>query len=171
MRTLMISAAALALTAGIAAANPGVDQLAATAGVAPGALTQAQLIQLVEAQRENDTFTVDFILSQAGGSAVTRSDMGADTASNDAQLAAAAGVEPGRFTTSELQLLVEAKRDNDDFMVDFILSGQNRAQANPAGTVTPGQAQLAASLGVDPSQYTLNELAALYAERLDDDRS
>ncbi|PJF09274.1 hypothetical protein [Pseudorhodobacter sp. MZDSW-24AT] len=171
MRTLMISAAALALTAGIAAANPGVDQYAASLGVAPGALTQAQLIQLEEALRDNDTVTANFILSQAGTAEVTRSNMGAETVSNDAQLAAAAGVEPGRFTANEMQLLIEAKRDNDDFMVDFILSGKNRAQANPTTTVTPGQAQLAASLGVDASQYTLSELTALYAKTLEDNRS
>ncbi|NEX47684.1 hypothetical protein [Pseudotabrizicola algicola] len=170
MRTLMISAAALALTAGIAAANPGVAQLAAIAGVSPNAFTQAQLIQLIEAQRDNDDITVDFILSQAAGADVTRSDMGTVSASGDAQLAASAGVEPGRFTANELQLLIEARQQNDNEMVDFILSGANRAQSGTS-VVTPGQAQLAASLGVDASQYTFSELTALYAERYDAERS
>ncbi|RGP38404.1 hypothetical protein [Pseudotabrizicola alkalilacus] len=162
MRTLMISAAALALTAGFAAANPGTDQLAAQAGVSANDYTQTQLIQLLQAQQDNDEARVRFIMSQAGEGAVSRSDMGAGVASTDAQLAAAAGVEPGRFTINELQLLIEAKRDNDTQMTDFILSGQNRANGKPAEVVTPGKAQLAAVLGVDASQYTLTELTALY---------
>lgn len=166
MRTLMISAAALALTAGIAAANPGLDQLAASAGVSANDYTQGQLIQLLAAQRDNDEERVRFIMSQAGQGAA----LGANATSTDAQLAAAAGVEPGRFTINELQLLIEAKRDNDIQMTNFILSGQNRADGNPATVVTPGQAQLAALLGVDPSQYTLAELSKLYAD-LNDDRS
>lgn len=168
MRTFMISAAALALSAGIAAANPGLDQLAAQAGVSANDYTQAQLIQLLDAQRDNDAERVRFIMSQAGNGAVVRSDMGAGSASTDAQLAAAAGVEPGRFTINELQLLIEAKRDNDMQMTNFILSGQNRTNGNPANVVTPGQAQLAALLGVDASQYTLAELSALYADQIDD---
>lgn len=168
MRTLMISAAALALTAGIAAANPGLDQLAAQTGVSANDYTPAQLIQLLDAQRENDTDRVRFIESQAGGSAVSRSDMGAGAVSTDAQLAAAAGVEPGRFTINELQLLIEAKRDNDTQMTNFILSGQNRADGKPANVVTPGQAQLAALLGVNASEYTLAELTKLYADQIDD---
>ena len=168
MRTLMISAAALALTAGIAAANPGLDQLAAQAGVSANDYTQGQLIQLLDAQRDNDVERIKFIKSQAGNGAAIRSDMGAGSASTDAQLAAAAGVEPGRFTINELQLLIEAKRDNDTQMTNFILSGQNRANGKPANVVTPGQAQLAALLGVDASQYTLAELTALYADQIDD---
>jgi hypothetical protein len=33
--------------------------------------------------------------------------------------------------------------------------------ANPAEVVTPGEAQLAALIGVDPAQYTLAELVAM----------
>ncbi|MDR7123574.1 hypothetical protein [Pseudotabrizicola sp. 4114] len=156
MRTLMISAAALALTAGIAAANPGTNQLAAQAGVSANDYTQSQLIQLLQAQKDNDQARIRFIMSQAGE--------GTGAASTDVQLAAAAGVEPGRFTINELQLLIEAKRDNDTQMTNFILSGQNRANGKPAEVVTPGKAQLAAVLGVDASQYTLTELTALYQQ-------
>lgn len=170
MRTLMISAAALALTAGIAAANPGIAQLAANAGVSPEGFTQAQLIELRQAQLDNDDARVRFILSQAGD-AMTRSDMGAGVASSDAQLAATAGVEPGVYTTNELKRLIEAKRNNDTQTINFILSGESRADANPASVVTPGQAQMAAVLGVDPSNYTLAELSALFAEHVSDNRS
>lgn len=161
MRTLMISAAALALTAGLAAANPGTDQLAAQAGVSANDYTQTQLIQLLDAQRNNDDERANFILSQAGQNTT------AEGLSTDAQLAAAAGVEPGRFTINELQLLIEAKRDNDTRMTNFILSGQNRADGNVPSVVTPGQAQLAALLGVNASDYSLAELTKLYADRID----
>ncbi|MDO8884872.1 hypothetical protein [Pseudotabrizicola sp.] len=164
MRTLMISAAAVALSAGFAFASPGIDQLANQAGVSPNGYTQAQLIELLQAQRENDDARVRFIMSQAARTDVSRSAMGGATVSNDAQLAAAAGVAPGLYTTNELQRLITAKRNNDTQLVDFILSGQNRAEGNPASVVTPGQVQMAAILGVDASQYTLTELTQLYAE-------
>lgn len=168
MRVLMISTAALVLTAGIAAANSGIDQLAASAGVSPEGFTQAQLIQLVDAQRANDDARINFILSQAGQGGVSRSDMGEGTVSQDAQLAALAGVAPGLYTTNELQRLVAAQRANDDALVNFILTGQNRNGGNSASAVTPGQAQLAARLGVDASDYTLTELTQLYNDRFND---
>lgn len=170
MRTLMISAAALALTAGFAAANPGIDQLAANAGVSPEGYTQAQLIELRQAQLDNDDARVQFIMSQAGDTSMIRSDMGAG-ASADAQLAATAGVEPGVYTTNELKRLIEAKRNNDTQTTNFILSGESRAAANPASVVTPGQAQMAAVLGVDASDYSLSELSALFADHVTDNRS
>lgn len=166
MRIIMMTAAALALTTGLASANPGVDQLAAAAGVSPNGFTQAQLIQLLDAQRDNDTQRVQFILSQADQSSVAISNMGAAGVSSDAQLAAKAGVEPGRFTVNELERLVRADRENDTQTRNFILSGQNRVEAT--GVVTPGKQQLAATLGVDAADYTLSELSALYAEAVRD---
>jgi ribonuclease D len=171
MRTLMISAAALALTAGFALANPGLEQLANQAGVSANDYTQAQLIQLLQAQRDNDDALVGYIMSQASQNTVSRSDMGAGVVSNDAQLAAAAGVAPGSYTANELQRLITANRNNDMQAADFILSGQNRVDSNPASVVTPGQAQLAAALGVDAAQYTLSELTQLYAEWFGSDNS
>lgn len=167
MRTLMISAAALALSTGFALANSGTAQLAAQAGVSANDFTQSQLIQLLDAQRDNDDERVAFILSQAGDNTVSRSNMGDAAVSTDAQLAAAAGVEPGVYTTNELQRLIEAKRNNENEEAAFILSGQNRADSNASGVVTPGQAQIAAILGVDASEYTLAELTQLYAAWID----
>jgi hypothetical protein len=164
MRIIMMTAAALALTSGIAAANPGLDQLAASAGVSGNGLSQAQLIQILDAQRDNDTQRVEFILSQAGQGSVAISNMGGAGASVDAQLAARAGVEPGRFTTNELERLIRADRENDTQTRAFILSGESRADANPSNVVTPGQEQLAAVLGVNAADYSLAELTVLYAD-------
>ncbi len=169
MRILTLSTIALAtaLSAGIASANPGVDQLAASAGVSANDFTQTQLIQLLDAQRDNDAERIAFIMSQAASGNASMTKTGDLVLSQDAQMAAAAGVSPGRYTLNELQQLIVAKRDQDTATLNFILSGANRAAANPAGVVTPGQAQLAASLGVNASEYTLAELTELYAKRQD----
>lgn len=164
MRTLMISVAAVALSAGFAFANPGTDQLASQAGVSANDYTQAQLIELLQAQRDNDDARIRFIMSQAGQNTM----MEGEVVSNDAQLAAAAGVAPGLYTANELQRLITAKRNNDSQLTNFILSGQNRVEGNAASVVTPGQEQMAAVLGVDASQYTLNELTMLYAKWMND---
>ena len=160
MRTLMISAAAVAFSAGIAFANSGTNQLASQAGVSANDYTQTQLIDLLQAQRDNDTARIRFIMTQAGQNATS----GGEVVSNDAQLAAAAGVEPGLYTANELQRLISAKQNKNTKLKSFILSGENRVGGNEASLVTPGQEQIAALLGVDPSQYTLNELTMLYAQ-------
>lgn len=162
MRIITLTTAALALTAGLASANPGIDQLAAAAGVSADGFTQTQLVQLLDAQRDNDTQRVQFILSQAGAGTVAISNMGPTGASSDAQLAAKAGVEPGRFTVNELERLILADRENDTQTRAFILSGQNRVEAT--GTITPGMQQLAATLGVNAADYTLLELTEMYSE-------
>lgn len=166
--TLTIAALATALTAGVVSAqtvNPGVAQLAASVGVSATSFTPAQLIRLEQAQRENDQHAIDFILSQANGS-VSRSDKGASLSAGDVQLSRIAGVEPGLYTTSELVRLIDAQRDNNTEVVDFILSGTNREGDQPASAVTPGEAQLAASLGLDPADYTLTELGKLYTDSI-----
>lgn len=170
MRKFTLSALALAavLSAGAVSAqsvNPGVAQLAAIAGVSPEGFTANQLQRLIQAQRDQDREEVAFILSQAGAD-VSRADT-TGVASSDAQLAALAGVEPGVYSTNELQRLIDAERNNDSETVNFILSGENRKEAAPASAVTPGEQQLAATLGVDPADYTLSELTAMYADRLD----
>ncbi len=171
MRILILSTLAVAttLSAGMAAASSGLDQLAASAGVSANDFTAAQLIQLRDAQRDNDQERISFILSQAGTGTVTRSDMGSSEISQNAQLAASAGVAPGLYTTGELQVLIEAKRDNDIERARFILSGENRKGASPTSAVSPGKAQLAAALGLNAADYSLAELARLHAEQIDSD--
>ena len=167
--TLTIAALATALTAGVVSAqtvNPGVAQLAASVGVSPSVFSASQLIRLEQAQRDNDQQTINFIIGQARGT-VSRSDKGATVSAGDAQLARIAGVEPGLYTTAELVRLIDAQRDNDNEEVDFILSGTNRATETPSSVVSPGKAQLAAGLGLNPADYTLAELSKLYAESIE----
>lgn len=161
IRNLSASALILAALTGAAAASsvqPGLNagdvQLALSAGVEPGRYSRAELINIIDARQDGETTRLNYYLSGANRSSGASADGGA-------QLAASAGVEPGQFTATELQRLINAKADNDTAEVRFILSGQNRKEANPAEVVTPGEAQLAAAIGVDPAQYTLAELVAL----------
>lgn len=173
MRKLLISSiigTALLTGAAVAqSANPGLDQLAREAGVSPEGFTQAQLVQLIDAQRDGDRERVNFILSQAGVSA--RADSTAASLGNAGadQLAALAGVEPGRYTNAELSRLIDARRDGDTETVNFILSGANRETRGGVGEASPGKAQIAAALGLDPAAYSLAELSAIYADRFGDD--
>ncbi|NGQ89589.1 hypothetical protein G5V65_01670 [Rhodobacter sp. HX-7-19] len=158
-RNLTASALILAALTGAASASsaqPGLNagdvQLALSAGVEPGRYTRTELINILEARQEGETTRLNFYLS--GANRTSR-------ATGDAQLAAAAGVEPGEYSASELQRLIRAREDGDTAEIRFILSGDSRRAPNPAEVVTPGEAQLAASIGVDPAQYTLAELVAL----------
>ena len=153
---LTLSALVLALTAGAALAGVprnGSDQLAALAGVESGAYSDADLVNLIDAKRANDREKVAFILS---GSARTAAPL-----ASDAQSAALAGVDAGSFTASEVQILTEARRTGDKETAAYILSGTNRKRAAETTGVTPGKAQLAAAVGVDPANYTLAQLVAL----------
>lgn len=159
IRNITASALILAALTGAAAASsaqPGLNagdvQLALSAGVEPGKYSRAELINIIDAREDGETTRLSYFLSGANR---------ATEVVGDAQLAAAAGVEPGRFTANELQRLIRAQEVGDSAEVRFILSGDNRREGNPAEVVTPGEAQLAAAIGVDPADYTLNELIAL----------
>ncbi len=161
MKTLLTSALIIATLSGAAfAASPvagvsaGDAQLALAAGVEPGSLSKPDLLALIEAKRDNDATATAFYLSGANQS----STIGNDNA-GAAQLALALGVEPGRFTTAELLQIQDAKRDNDQFRINAILSGQTRAAGDRG--VTAGKEQLAALAGVNAADYTLAELVAL----------
>ena len=62
-----------------------------------------------------------------------------------------------------MQLIISARQENDRDRVAYVLSGANRATPAAADVVTPGEAQLAGALGLDPAQYTLAQLTALTA--------
>lgn len=139
------------------AAQPTSDaQLAASAGVAAGQYTAAELQAIIDARRDNDTSALNYYLSGANRSGAAQSDA-------SGQLANLAGVAPGTYSASELALIIEARKDNDAARAAYILSNTNRSTAAEAAAVTPGEAQIAAALGLDPAQYTLSELTRLWA--------
>jgi hypothetical protein len=162
MRNILLTStlvlAALTGAASAASLQPrytaGDAQLAMSAGVAPGEYSRVEILNILDARRENDADRLAYYLSGAN-----RSSNPSDPAAL-AQLAAAAGVSGGDYSASELLRLIDARSEGEAATVDFILNRSAKA-ANPAETVTPGEAQLAAAIGVDPADYTLAELIAL----------
>lgn len=149
-------------------ANPGTDQMALQLGVEPGVYTQAQLIQLENAYRENDRTLVDFILSQGNGVA-SRGDFVADgtVTAGETQLARSLGVAPGAYSLNELTQLQAAVLDNDTQTIAFILGGSNNNGAgSDQGVVNAGKAETARALGLDPANYTTQELVARYLDSI-----
>lgn len=139
------------------AAQPSNDaQLAASAGVAVGQYSASELQLIINARKDNDQSALNYYLSGAN-----RTETGAGDSAG--QLAKLAGVQPGNYSASELTNLIDARKNNDYEQVVFITSGVNRSAPAAAEVVTPGEAQLAAVLGVDPAQYTLAQLTALTA--------
>ncbi len=95
--------------------SQGDAQLAANAGVQPGLYTTNQLIQLIDAQREGDQQTVDFILSQPGGDVTRSGNFSSDAAVGPGwdMMARLNGVEPGTLSANEL-ILLDAERISDN---------------------------------------------------------
>lgn len=77
--------------------SAGAVQLALTAGVEPGQYTVAELVQIIDAKRENDTDKLNFILS-----GTNRQGEAAGVSPGKAQLAALAGVNAADYTLAEL---------------------------------------------------------------------
>jgi hypothetical protein len=157
LKSVIPAAVFAALLAGTAfAGSPSSDaQLAASAGVPAGEYSAAELINIIEARRENNQSALDYYLSGVNREASATRSVGNE------DLARAAGVPVGEFTVNELVVIIEAKRDGDPALADFYASGQNRVPANEASVVTPGEATLAA---LDPAKYTLAELVQMTAD-------
>ena len=134
--------------------NPGVAQLAAQAGVNPANYSQAQIVELINARRDNDSTTVDAILAQ-GKSGITASTASQAPVGN-VQLARLAGVAPGQYSAAELTQLIDAQREGDSDTAAFILNHGNR-DTNESVT-NAGRVQLATLAGVDAADYTLAQL-------------
>ena len=86
----------------------------------------------------------------------------AGSVSNDAQLAARAGVEVGAYSVSELNALIQARKDGDANAESFVLNRGLRAEVKPG---TAAAAQLEAALNVEPGRYTYPELLAIAVSR------
>jgi hypothetical protein len=148
---------ALSFAGAANAAQPSNDaQLAASAGVAVGQYSASELQLIIEARKDNDASALSYYLS-----GVNRADHGAGDTSG--QMAKLAGVQSGSLTAADLTNLNEARKDNDLNQAAFILSGVGHNAPAAADVVTPGKAQLAAALGLDPAAHTLSQLAALTA--------
>jgi len=82
------------------------------------------------------------------------------------QLAASLGVDAGQYTLSELAQIKAAQESDDN--IGFPVFSKNDTSFSTRG-VSAGYVQLAASLGVEPGQYTLSQLAQIKANQDSDD--
>lgn len=157
MKTTVLAALISALAVP-ALANPGADMFARTLGLEPGEYSVSEMLAIQEARRENDASAERFYLSRGKSDVVNFAEVASPGA---AQFALTLGLQPGEYTVAEMMAIREARRENDAAAERFYLSKGNRAPANPAETVTPGEAQIAARLGLDPAQHTLSDLVRI----------
>lgn len=96
---------------------------------------------------------------------VGRADFGASDASDPGSLMLArnARVNPGEYSDTEMLRIDAARRDGDTNTLNLYLSHENRTAASDPSAVTPGEAQIAARLGLDPAAYTMTDLVRIQA--------
>ena len=169
MKIFTLPLTGLVLSASMAMANPGHDQHAALLGVDPALYTEAELIELGVAIRENDSSGIAFVKSRAEGVSASRGAV--DYAPNSHQgkdmLARIAGVNPELYTVAELIELGNAIRDNNSSRIAFVKS-RAKGAFDHAPSSHQGKDMLARIAGVNPDDYTLAELAALTSRQSDD---
>jgi hypothetical protein len=163
MKTIAIITAALLSVGAVSAQSvaPGHAQMAASLGLDAAQYSLAELAVITEARRANDDGKESFYL--AGANRDSRGGVG-DVSLGKRQLAASLGVNAADFSLVELVQLEQARSDNDAHAEAFILSGQNRESRGANGAVSRGKAQIAATLGLNAAEYSLNELVALSAD-------
>lgn len=170
MKSIAILAAAL-LTAGAAHSQDisvGKAQIAASLGLDASLYSLAELSVIAEAHRDNDRQVGQFYIS--GGNRAVSGGIG-EVSPGKAQIAAQLGLDPAEYTLAELGQIQAALKLDQDATAAYIISHQNRDTRGAAGDVSPGKAQLAATLGVDANDFSLAELSALdAARRLSTDR-
>lgn len=158
MKTILLSTA---IILGIVAQAQANDQLARSLGMEPGQYTSAELVQLSAAQADNNTALFNHLLEEFNGTAAVSAQNGGIT-DGHRQLAASLGVNATDFTMSELVQLRAAREDGDSSAERYIMSNSGTATPSRSGGVTAGHRQVAASLGVDPEDYTMEELTGMF---------
>lgn len=171
-----LSALALTALAGGAfameAPSSGAAQLAAKLGVEPGVYSLSDLIRLDAANdSQQNREEVAFILEEGRFGIAGRSNAGAVSATDHAQLAARAGVESGQYTIAELALIDTGSRSSNDVeFVEFVKDGGLR-DAGPSSADTPAFAQIAGTLNVDAADFTASQLIRLQDAAKDGNRT
>lgn len=166
---LLIAAtlSALTLAAG-AQASHGYSQLADSVGVESNSYSLSQLALLKGLRSEdNNQGWINKILEHPEGlrgDLVTHHRTELDpNGVGWRSLAQSLGVEPGRYSPSQLILLEAAISDGDQARIAFIMSDGFSNGTAERPQVSSGAEQLARSLGVEPGLYSLNQLAQLKA--------
>ncbi|MBM9594194.1 hypothetical protein [Roseitranquillus sediminis] len=126
-----------AATFAIAAPAVAQTQLERTLGVAPGAYTTAELVELKAAIADEDRKRIDFILSGHG---------------TDTQVSTQGGI-----SLSDRVVIANALDDNEFYRADYAATAGRTDVSGDASV----RAQFAAGLGVSADDYTLAELVDL----------
>ncbi len=154
-----------ALVLGLATPALANDQLARSLGVEPGAYSLTELVQLQTAMEDNDRSRIRNILN---GNNDVMSTQSFGVSAGHAQLAASIGVNAEEYSLGEIVALRTAIEENDTQRINLIRSGDDAVLSTQGTSVSPGERQLALSLGVEPGQYTLTELVQIQSDREDD---
>lgn len=165
LKAFFLTSAALVATAMLTApvkasenVSPGHAQLAAQAQVNAADYTTAEILAILDARSDGDAARAEFVLSHANR-AETRPAQA--VTAGEKQIAASLGVDAADYTHAELSAMSSARLTDEEAIEAHVASHANRAEANPAEVVTPGEQQIASSLGVDPADYTLAELTKM----------
>ncbi|MDJ1015799.1 MAG: hypothetical protein QNJ35_04730 [Paracoccaceae bacterium] len=160
---------ALTTALAVAAAAPAFannDQLARSLGVEPGVLTTSQLVQIksaIESDDDNGNRYAKALIERFTGGVV--STMSTGVSAGHAQLAAQFGVDPADVSASELAVIkgaVESENDSGNRQVDALIERFTGGVVSTMSSgISTGHAQLAASLDLDPNEYSVAELAAI----------
>lgn len=104
---------------------------------------------------------------------------GAQASHGSDQLASSLGVEPGKYSLSQLARLKALRGDDyDQYQIKEIVENPEKAQSNlrtghrnAFDSNSPGWNNLALSLGVEPGRYSPQQLVALKSAKVDNDQS
>jgi hypothetical protein len=164
MNRFNLVAATLALSATAFAANaasPAAEQLAAKLHLNADAYSLTELNQIDQALRDGDAQAANYYIKGENRVALPTA-----VTPGRAQIAAQLGLDPANYTLAELSVIDSARKANNAELAAFYTSGRNRDVAGGVGVVSPGKVQLAASLGVNPADYSLTQLAAMYLDTI-----
>jgi len=161
--SVLVLALASSLAAGAALAdpiNPGVRQMAAQAGVDASNLSTAEVVAKWAVKHDGYHDAAVYRTRRAAGGMMD------DSLSNGVdQLATQAGVDPTSLSTVEVAAKWEAQQSRHHSAAPYKASYRAGAASGAMATmISPGRAQLAAQLGVDPALYTAGELYSMKAD-------
>lgn len=164
MNRFNLVAATLALSAvGFAAnaASPAAEQLAAKLRLNADAYSMTELSIIDQALTDGNVDKAAFYIKGENRVALP-----AAVTPGRAQIAAQLGLDPANYSLAELSVIDSARKAGNAELAAFYTSGRNRDVAGGVGEVSPGKAQLAASLGVNPADYSLTQLTAMYIDAI-----
>ncbi|MFV0334537.1 MAG: hypothetical protein ACK5JR_10775 [Tropicimonas sp.] len=149
MKTALLTIATIAAFTVQAQAS---DQLALSLGLAPGQYSTAQLAQLMDAKNNESAGRYAELLNSF--------DASSSGTGNYSQLGASVGAAADNYTLPELARARAAMDADNSSALQQVT--KERTIISTGGPISGGRRQLATSQGVDPSDYTLAQLAEMH---------